>query len=583
MLIKIQSGWVNQLQFKSQAIKDAVRHKNEKQLVEIDLRMLSSSEIASLKAHAEKMKGPNWKATINAIDTRNLMLENPSGTTVDDLRLLVDAFTAHFLKTEHRWVFAVELQHRVPYFVEKIEYHKAKTEDRIYRPAYVQMTLKANGLQEHQIWHATDLPGRTVPKLLAMKGLRTESPELYEGYEAEMLMYKECLNNIGGQYSATGTAYIQGEYSWSVSTIAMEREGKPTRIVIDDDSELKDSNDRSSRRRMRSNDEEKIAFANNDFWQRAKDPNFAGKSKDKYRFSDDDDDEDQLHAVDPDAIPDQALPTHPWLRAFDLVQHQHISIHVGDVEPYEYKPEIADKLILPQDSLEVMKSLINAADNVMEDIVAGKTGGTIVIATGLPGTGKTLTAEVFSEMVKKPLYVVQCSQLGTSPDELEKKLALVLSRATRWKAILLIDEADVYVRHRGGEIAQNAIVGVWLRVLEYYRGILFMTSNKATEIDDAVMSRATAWVRYELPNREEAIQLWGVLAAQYEVKLSTTEIQELVRSFPKASGRNIKNLLKLGKQLRKDGSAIDAFKKAARFLDVPVGQAGKPSGEWDGK
>src|SRR6185295_19284784 len=104
-------------------------------------------------------------------------------------------------------------------------------------------------------------------------------------------------------------------------------------------------------------------------------------------------------------------------------------------------------------------------------IVAGKTGGTIVFCTGEPGTGKTLTGEVFSEVIKRPLYVVQCSQLGTDEEELEKQLKKVLRRAQRWGAILLIDEADVYVRERGDDIQQNAIVGVFLRVLEYYRGI----------------------------------------------------------------------------------------------------------------
>jgi predicted membrane protein len=48
---------------------------------------------------------------------------------------------------------------------------------------------------------------------------------------------------------------------------------------------------------------------------------------------------------------------------------------------------------------------------------------------------KTQTGEVYSEVVKRPLYAVQCSQLGTDEEELEKELREVLDRAARWKAI----------------------------------------------------------------------------------------------------------------------------------------------------
>ena len=55
--------------------------------------------------------------------------------------------------------------------------------------------------------------------------------------------------------------------------------------------------------------------------------------------------------------------------------------------------------------------------------------GVIVIATGDPGTGKTLTAEVFSETIKRPLYVIQCAQLGTTAHDIEDKLQTILKRA----------------------------------------------------------------------------------------------------------------------------------------------------------
>jgi hypothetical protein len=196
-------------------------------------------------------------------------------------------------------------------------------------------------------------------------------------------------------------------------------------------------------------------------------------------------------------------------------------------------------------------------------------------------THNTLTAEVASEQMQKPLYVVQCSQLGTNEQAVEQKLQTVLDRASRWGAILLIDEADVYVHERGDDIQQNAIVGVFLRVLEHYRGVLFLTSNRDTIIDDAIMSRATAWIRYELPDAYALARIWSVLADQFKLKLDEPVRRELVKEFPRLSGRNVKNLLKLGSKLAKHKNqalTLDVFKRAARFLALADGGEGSGSG-----
>jgi SpoVK/Ycf46/Vps4 family AAA+-type ATPase len=232
-----------------------------------------------------------------------------------------------------------------------------------------------------------------------------------------------------------------------------------------------------------------------------------------------------------------------------------------------------DKLVLPEERKELVSMLVSGADVALEDIVRGKTGGIIVICTGPPGTGKTLTAEAFSEQVRRPLYCVQCSQLGTNESELEKELRTVLGRAQRWRAILLIDEADVYVHRRGDDIQQNAIVGVFLRVLEYYRGVLFMTSNRETIIDDAIMSRATAWIRYDIPDREKAKAIWRVLAMQYKVTLSALEIAQLAEhaKFRAISGRSIKNLLKLAvlrNACKQVPVTVESLVYVAQFLDL---------------
>jgi AAA+ superfamily predicted ATPase len=120
-----------------------------------------------------------------------------------------------------------------------------------------------------------------------------------------------------------------------------------------------------------------------------------------------------------------------------------------------------------------------------------------------------------------------------------------MARAERWGAILLLDEADVYIRTRGDDLTQNAIVGVFLRVLEYYRGVMFMTTNRPDMVDDAIASRCVARIHYEVPTPERQAAIWAVQAKMNQIEFPDKEIRAVVKEYPHLSGRDVKNLMKL--------------------------------------
>ena len=77
---------------------------------------------------------------------------------------------------------------------------------------------------------------------------------------------------------------------------------------------------------------------------------------------------------------------------------------------------------------------------------------------GPPGVGKTLTAETVAEYTQKPLYPINIGEL-TSEESIVEKLQKHFSRASRWDAVLLLDEADVLLEKRSYEdIHRNGIV-----------------------------------------------------------------------------------------------------------------------------
>jgi hypothetical protein len=69
--------------------------------------------------------------------------------------------------------------------------------------------------------------------------------------------------------------------------------------------------------------------------------------------------------------------------------------------------------------------------------------------------------------LRKPLYVVGAGDLGTDPSTLDKALNKIFSLAPVWDAVVLIDEADVFLEERSAaDVRRNAMVAVFLRQIE---------------------------------------------------------------------------------------------------------------------
>ncbi|AEO57499.1 hypothetical protein MYCTH_2040766, partial [Thermothelomyces thermophilus ATCC 42464] len=108
--------------------------------------------------------------------------------------------------------------------------------------------------------------------------------------------------------------------------------------------------------------------------------------------------------------------------------------------------------------------------------------GLVILLHGAPGVGKTSTAGMYKECVaeqfNKPLFHITCGDLGVSASDVESALERSFALASRWDCILLLDEADVFLSAR-----------IFLRVLEYYSGCLFLTTNRVGDFDEALTSR----------------------------------------------------------------------------------------------
>ncbi|OCL10745.1 P-loop containing nucleoside triphosphate hydrolase protein, partial [Glonium stellatum] len=143
------------------------------------------------------------------------------------------------------------------------------------------------------------------------------------------------------------------------------------------------------------------------------------------------------------------------------------------------------------------------------DLVRGKGVGIVVLLQGPPGVGKTYTAEAIAEYTRRALYPITPADLGSDLSRIDKNLNTILNRGRKWGCILLLDEADVYFMPRGADdLQRNCIVSSFLRQIEYYTGIVFLTTNRTVGLDEAIVSRVTIPLVYQPLNRIATGRLW---------------------------------------------------------------------------
>ncbi len=443
--------------------------------------------------------------------------------------------TIEFLttNTQRGWLFRLNnTANLAPWVISRIDFTPSGQEEQ----ARIFIELKANTrgkLSTTQILITErDVDGRHVAQILAAKGFVKETPQLISLFDNTNQKYLEWRSHYGDQFSAEGTGLYaedpssnQRNNDWSKKPrIILSTSGKPARVV-NDEAILKDR--------------ELVLHQGG---QCLKPLLKKLERNSPFTFEID----NQIQALS-ESIAENIftkIPVHGYVLMFHLDLHHHVWIHVDNLAPYQYQPELKDKLVLPKEQLELIDILTAEMELLVDDIIEGKSGGTTVLCSGPPGVGKTLTAEVYAEIIKRPLYRVHSGQLGLNVMEMEQNLKNILIRAQRWGAVMLIDEADVYIKRRDDNLTMNAVVGVFLRVLEYFNGLLFLTTNRIDDIDEAIISRCIALIRYQAPDEQEREQIWTVMSEQYQLGLSDKLRTDLSKKYSIA-GRDIKGLAKL--------------------------------------
>ncbi len=448
------------------ALKNQLRFGNK---AEVPFRQLSNTELSFLQV-LYKNAGVEMQGHAAQLSTlQKAMNDDTVRFEEDDLEMLLPAIARYLINNALRgWLFQANVAGKpMAYVVTRLDYTPSGEEE----TGRVTLELKANAKGKVAILtitiRARDIANKTVTEIFAAKGFLKETPELISTYDDSAARYFEWCGQSGVQFSGKGTGFYAEDPSathrstdWArKDVVVLSTEGGTARLVCDE-----------------SILSERVLTAD------AKDDilaKYLRKAAKSNRYDCKVENEVEVSQTEIPKGLFTELPVHCYLLMFHLELHHHLWVHVNDIKPYRYQPELKQKLILREEQIDLI------------DI---------------------LTAEMD-----------------------------VLTRAQRWGAVMLIDEADVYIKCRDNNIAMNAVVGVFLRVLEYFNGLLFLTTNRVDDIDEAIVSRCIALIKYYPPDSDARRQIWQVMIDQFNL-----DIQALLNISGHGSGEISRKCTKLG-------------------------------------
>ncbi|KAK4230058.1 hypothetical protein QBC38DRAFT_507760 [Podospora fimiseda] len=206
-------------------------------------------------------------------------------------------------------------------------------------------------------------------------------------------------------------------------------------------------------------------------------------------------------------------------------------IQTDTLESVQWNTKAYHALQLDLETKKLVEALVKGHKRSLamgfDDLITGKGQGLVFLLHGKPGLGKTLTAESVAEHLERPLYSIS--------GELD--------------AVALLDEADVLLcKRNSAEMERNAIVGVFLRKLEYFQGILFLTTNRKQDFDEAFKSRIHVTFSYPSLDSNAQTTIWRrLIERNSDVKIDVVSWTDEVYSTLgrlNLNGRTIKNILR---------------------------------------
>ena len=180
---------------------------------------------------------------------------------------------------------------------------------------------------------------------------------------------------------------------------------------------------------------------------------------------------------------------------------------------------------------------------------------------GLPGTGKTQLAEHIAVELDKPILIKRASDiLGKYVGENEKNIKAMFEEAQDEDAVLLLDEADSFLRDRNlaRQSWEVSTVNELLQGMERHRGVFICTTNLFNHLDLASLRRFTFKLEFLELTEEQRWKMFLTEAGVDEAGLSEAQKDALQLDLNAIRGLAPGDFATIQRQVRLLGTELSA-------------------------
>jgi AAA+ superfamily predicted ATPase len=208
-----------------------------------------------------------------------------------------------------------------------------------------------------------------------------------------------------------------------------------------------------------------------------------------------------------------------------------------------------DDIVLREDIVDRIIELLSAVQ--YEKVVMDQWGfsrrfsygrGLSALFSGAPGTGKTMIAGLIAKELGLELFRVDLSRTVSKwVGETEKNLGLAFDEARNARAILLFDEADSLFGKRtevksSNDRYANLETNYLLQRIETFEGIVLLTTNRDTSIDEAFRRRLRFRIEFPTPEVAERELLWRSMIPASAPLAAEVDFRKLAERFAMTGG-----------------------------------------------
>ena len=216
-----------------------------------------------------------------------------------------------------------------------------------------------------------------------------------------------------------------------------------------------------------------------------------------------------------------------------------------------HKPiQTLDDVIIPASDKQMISQIITKCkSDKRRDLkkwgfkVESSRQGAVLLLYGAPGTGKTYTAGAIAKELHKDLITLNVPELrnkyyGETEKLIKKAFSEMRGMATEQEnaPVFLLNEADQLIHERISitstcSTIENSIQSIILEELETFPGILILTTNLESNLDEAFFRRFDLKFRFRLPDLESRRKLWKMYLRKEIPGSAEIDVEPLAQKY----------------------------------------------------